>query len=386
MEQVVAATRQTISTFCNGGIRPPQSLFDSASSLSRDLEDAKQSSSMFHGESRPPSSQPGVSSSAKRFVDATPVQPGPSRPEGDPASAGPSRRRSYDSPQGSFGHSSRQGSDTPPRKRCRLSDGSSADEDELSYTRRQRDDQQDDEDNFRPASLALLLDYITRKIPATSKPLVQPSSKRFHVFEVAGLVDESSQSSSNLAWFGHMRTACDSAQTKFEAKILEGRSLSTLLPSVSRTEKVSDSPCQGKAFKVNSQVYDLMSSKPSESRSVPLSVKEAAGLETTLRSIMESYNFQLWTITALFRFLGDSGHFALDDPLLDQFQRSFSRGTENVTAGMASAVAFVTTKRRESFLSHMVPSVTDAQKRKLLSDPLFNQKDLFAPASIEAAC
>ena len=203
--------------------------------------------------------------------------------------------------------------------------------------------------------------------------------------EVAGLVDESFQPSSNPAWFGHMQTAYNSAQSKFEAKILEGRSLSSLLPSVSRTERVSDSPCQGKAFKVNSQVYDLMSSKPSESRSVPLSVNEAAGLETTLRSIMESYNFQLWTVTALFRFLSDSGLCSLDDPLLDQFQRSFSRGAENVAAGMASAAAFVTTKRRESFLSHMVPSVTDAQKRKLLSDPLFNQKDLFAPASIEAA-
>ena len=224
-----------------------------------------------------------------------------------------------------------------------------------------------------------------KKFPAASKPLVQPSSKRFHVFEAAGLVDESSQRSSNLAWFEHMRTACDSAQTKFEFRILEGRSLSTLLPSVSRTEKVSDSPCQGKAFKVNSQVYDLMSSKPSESRSVPLSVREAAGLETTLRSIMESYNFQLWTMTALFRLLGESGHFNLDDPLLDQFQRSFSRGTENVAAGMASAVAFVTTKRRESFFSHMIPSVTDTQKRKLLLDPLFHQKDLFAPTTIEAA-
>ena len=237
----------------------------------------------FVGRVAPPSSQPGVSSSSKRFVAATPVQPGPSRPEGDPASAGPSRRRSYDSPQGSFGHSSRQGSDTPPRKRRRLSDDSSADEDESSHTRRQRDDQQDDEDNFRPASLALLLDYITRKFPAASKPLVQPSSKLFHVFEVADLVDESSQPSSHLAWFGHMRTACDSAQSKFEAKILEGRPLSTLLPYVSRTERVSDSPCQGKAVKVNSQVYDLMSSKPSESRSVPLSVKEAAGLETTFK-------------------------------------------------------------------------------------------------------
>ena len=367
LEQIVAATRQTIARFAMGGIRPPQSLLDSASSLSRDLEDARQSSS----------SQPGVSPSAK---PTTPVQPGPSRPEYDRAVAGPSRRRSFDSPQHSL-----EGSDTPPRKRRRLSGDSSAYEDESSHTRRQRDDQQDDEDNFRPASLSLLLEYITRKFPAASKPLVQPSSKRFHVMETAGLVDESSPQSSNLAWFGHMRNACDSAQTKFEAKISEGRSLSSLLPSVSRTERVSDSPCQGKAVKVNSQAYDLMSSKPSESRSIPLSVKEAAGLETTLRGVMGSYNFQLWTVTALFRFLGDSGCCSMDDPLMDQFQRSFSRGAENVAAALASAIAFVTTKRRESFLSHMVPSVTDAQKRKLLSDPIFDQKDLFAPASIEAA-
>ena len=54
------------------------------------------------------------------FTAAAPVQPGPSHPEDDSAYAGPSRRRSYVSPLGSFRHSSRQGSDTPPRKRCRL--------------------------------------------------------------------------------------------------------------------------------------------------------------------------------------------------------------------------------------------------------------------------
>ena len=72
-------------------------------------------------------------------------------------------------------------------------------------------------------------------------------------------------------------------------------------------------------------------------------------------------------------------------PLLDQFQRSFSKGTEHVAVGLTSAVAFVTTKRRESFLSHMVPSVTEAQKRNLFSDPIFQQKDLFAPATLDAA-
>ena len=49
------------------------------------------------------------------------------------------------------------------------------------------------------------------------------------------------------------------------------------------------------------------------------------------------------------------------------------------------AVAFVATRRGESFLSHMVPSVTEAQKRNLLSDPIFQQEDLFAPATIGAA-
>ena len=136
-------------------IRPPQSLFDSASSLSRDLEDARQSSS-----------RPGVSSSAK----PTSSQSGPSRPEFDPAVPGPSRRRSFDSPQRSLGHSSRQGSDTPPRKRRRLSGDSSEDEDSSSQARRQRDDQQDEEDNFRPASLDLLLKYITKKFPAACNP------------------------------------------------------------------------------------------------------------------------------------------------------------------------------------------------------------------------
>ena len=370
LQEELASTRQAISTLCDNGVRPPQSLLDSASSLSRDLENARQSSS-----------RPGVSSSAK----PTSTQSGPSRPEFDPAVPGPSRRRSLDSPQHYLGHSSRQGSDTPPRKRRRLSGDSSEDEDSSSQTRRHRDDLQDEEDNFRPASLDLPLKYITKKFPAASQPLVQPSSKRFHVMETAGLVDESSQQSSNLAWFGHLRSACDSAQRKFEAKVSEGKSLSSILTSVSRTERVSDSPCQGRAVRVNSQVFDLMGSKPSESRSIPLSVREAATLETALRGVMESYNFQLWTVTALFRFLSDSGCCPMDDPLLDQFQRSFSRGAENVAAALASTTAFVTAKRRESFLTHMVPSVTDAQKHKLLSDHLFDQRDLFAPASIEAA-
>ena len=393
LELNFASTRQAINAFWDGGLAPPQSLVDLLSSLCRELVDAKQSSSELHGAIRPASSQPGVSSRQQGFAAAAPAQPGPSQPEGDLSFAGPStsRRRPYDFASGqhtsdSSSRTFRPGGDPPPHKRRRLTDEDSSDEERESSTgRQQQDEEEGDEENFRPASLALLLDYIMNKFPAASKPLAQPSTRRFRVFEAAGFVEESSQRSSNLSWFDHVRFACESTQSKFETKIHEGKSLSKIMPSVSKVEKVSDSPCQGKELKVNSQVYNLMGSKPSDTRSVPMSVRDAAVLEKTLRSTLESYNFQLWTMTALFRFFGDSGQIPLDDPLLDQFQRSFSRGTENVAVGLASAVAFVTTKRRESFLSHMVPSVTEAQKRNRLSDPIFQQKDLFAPATLEAA-
>ena len=419
LQEALSSIHQTIASLTANGISLPQSLLDSASSLAKKLQDARLSSprpgvsssakprSPQWGPARPettrrvpettrkvPEATSRVPETTRRGPETTrrtpettqraPDRPestpmGPGRPDFDPAVPGLSKRRSFDSPQCSSDHSSRQGSHTPPRKRRRHS-GNSSDEDPASQNRQQRDNQQDEEDNFRPSSLDLLLNYITRKFPAASQPLVQPSSKRFHVMESAGLVDESSHQASNLAWFGHMRSACDSAQRKFEAKVSEEKSLSSILTAVSRTERVSDSPCQGRATKVNSQVFDLMSSRPPDSRSVLLSVREATSLETALRGVMESYNFQLWTVTALFRFLGDSDCCPMDDPLLDQFQRSFSRGAENVAAALASTTAFVSAKRRESFLSHMFPSVTDAQKRKLLSDPLFDQKDLFAPA------
>ena len=322
----------------------------------------------------------GSCSSCRRPADAKPTstqvgpahpestQVGPARPEIDPAVPGPSRRRSFDLPQRSSDHSSSQGSDTPPLKRRRLSGNSSEDEDPSSQNRQQRDDQQDEEDNFRLSSLDLLLNYITKKFPAASQPLVQPSSKRFHVMESAGLVDESSQQSSNLAWFGHMRSACDSAQRKFESKVSEGKSLSSMLTSVSRTERVSDSPCQGRAVKVNSQVFDLMSSRPAESRSVPLSVREAATLETALRGVMESYNFQLWTVTDPFRFLGDSGFCPMDDPLLDQFQRSFSRGGRECRRGIGVDHCLCDCKKKGILL---IAYVSFSHRRPDLSDPLF---------------
>ena len=53
LETELAATRQAIDSFCDGGLEPPQSLVDSLSSLSRELVDARRISSDLHGANRP---------------------------------------------------------------------------------------------------------------------------------------------------------------------------------------------------------------------------------------------------------------------------------------------------------------------------------------------
>ena len=125
-------------------------------------------------------------------------------------------------------------------------------------------------------------------------------------------MQESSQRSSNISWFDHVQFACASTQSQFEPRFYEGKSLSSIMPSVSKVMKVSHSPCQEWGLKVISQRYDLMSSRPSDTRSVPMSVRDAAVLERTLRSGLESYTFQLRTMTALFRFSANSGQIPLE--------------------------------------------------------------------------
>ena len=120
----------------------------------------------------------------------------------------------------------------------------------------QMDEGEGDVENCRPSSLALLLDYIISKFPVAPKPLAQPSIWRFHVFGAAGFVQESSQRSSNIFWFDHVQFACASTQSKFVPRFCEGKSLSSIMPSVSKVMKVSHSPCQEWGLKVISQWYN----------------------------------------------------------------------------------------------------------------------------------
>ena len=159
-----------IDSFCDGGLEPPQSLVDSLSSLSRELVDARRISSDIHGAIRPPSQRPGVSSHRQRFAAAA---AGPSVSRRQPYAFASGQPTSNSS-----GRSFRPGDDSPPHKRHRLPvENSSDDERKSPAGLLLPDEEEGDKENCRSASLALLLEYIMSKFPVASRPLARPSNR-----------------------------------------------------------------------------------------------------------------------------------------------------------------------------------------------------------------
>ena len=104
-----------------------------------------------------------------------------------------------------------------------------------------------------------------------------------------------------------------------------------------------------------------------------------------MRSMLETHSFLTWSVMAFIRSLHDRNLLPKDDQIISQLQKSFSKACGNLASGLSSSAAFVTLKRRQLLLSHVVPSVSDAQKRNLLSDPFFQTGSLFSSSSVETA-
>ena len=100
---------------------------------------------------------------------------------------------------------------------------------------------------------------------------------------------------------------------------------------------------------------------------------------------METHSFLTWSVMGLLKSLHEKKLVSKDDPVISQLQKSLSKACSSMATGLASNTAFITMKRRQLLLSHVVPSVSEAQKRNLLSDPFFQTGSLFDASSVESA-
>ena len=247
-----------------------------------------------------------------------------------------------------------------------------------------RDDKEADESSI-PAPVRAMIDFILKSFPDAQASPSHPSSRSFDLSAYAGVTDAAIPPGSLLAWCHALSDAFSDTQQRFAHRIKDGKVCHTLLPTLNKFERVSNSPTKGKELKANPDVLDLLRNRVPDNRHVPMSLKEAVAVERSLRSGLESHNFLTWSVVALIRSLHEKKLLPKDDPVISQLQKSFSKACGNVASCITSNAAFVTLKRRQLLLSHVVPSVSDAQKRNLLSDPFFQTSSLFSASSVEAA-
>ena len=236
-----------------------------------------------------------------------------------------------------------------------------------------------------PATVKAMVEFITTNFPDAIASPAHKSSRSFDLSASVGMTDPATPSGSILAWSQVMSDSFLDTQKKFSQRIQKGRACHTLLPSLHRFEKVSNSPTQGKELTANPDVLGLLKNKVPDFRQLPISIKEGVALERTLRSMMESHSFLTWSVMGLLKSLHQKSLLPKDDPVITQLQKSFSKACSSLASSMTSSAAFVTMKRRQLLLSHVVPSVSEAQKRNLLSDPFFQTASLFDASSVESA-
>ena len=88
-----------------------------------------------------------------------------------------------------------------------------------------------------------------------------------------------------------MSDAFSDTQQSFALRIKDGRLCHTLLPTLNKFEKVSDSPTQRRELKTNPDVLDLFWNRIPNISYVPMSLKETVVVEQSLKLGLESQTF-----------------------------------------------------------------------------------------------
>ena len=139
------------------------------------------------------------------------------------------------------------------------------------------------EDTYMPAPVKAMIHFILQSFPEATELPAHPSSRSFDLSASAGFTDAATPSGSLLVWCHAMSDAFSDTQ--------DGRVCYSLLPTLLRFERVSNSPTQGKELKANPNILDLLRNKVPDFRYMPISIKEGIAIERSLRSCLESHNF-----------------------------------------------------------------------------------------------
>ena len=126
----------------------------------------------------------------------------------------------------------------------------------------------DPDDSSVSAPVRAMVDYILQTFPESKASPSHPSSRSFDLSASAGVADVAIPP-------GSLSDSFMETQQRFARRIKDGKACHTLLPTLNRFKRVSNSPTQGKELRANPDVLDLLRNRVPDIRHVPLSLIEA---------------------------------------------------------------------------------------------------------------
>ena len=153
-----------------------------------------------------------------------------------------------------------------------------------------RGDKEADESSLT-APVKAMIDFILTSFPDAQESPYHPSSRSFDLSPYAGVTDTAIPSGSLLAYCLTMSDAFSDAQQRFAYRIKDGRVCHTLLATLNKFEKVSNSPTQRSELMTNPNILGLFWNRIPNISHVPMSLKEIVAVEQSLTSGLESHNF-----------------------------------------------------------------------------------------------
>ena len=185
-----------------------------------------------------------------------------------------------------------------------------------------------------------------------------------------------------LAWFERARSALSEADSRLASLLASGRPESSLLPPRNAQYSIGDEALLGSSVPVNPSLLAMFERPLRLSLHLGLTIREAALLEASSRSLSESLSHAMWLLSGLLGFVRLQGFSPSDSPLFNTLVTSLSKCLAHQASISASHTAFVGLKRRQFYLSHLSAYFSDVHKRAMLAAPLVCADSLFAESDI----
>ena len=173
-----------------------------------------------------------------------------------------------------------------------------------------------------------------------------------------------------LAWFERVRSALSEANARVALLLASGRSESSLLPPRSAQYAVKDDHALGSTVPVKPSLLAMFDCPLRPSLRLGLTVREAALLEESSCSLLESFSHAMWLLSGLLRFVRLQGFTPSDAALFNTLVTSLSKCLAHQASVAASHTAFVGLKHRQFYLSHLPAYFSEVNRLSMRCWPL----------------